>query len=61
MDSKKTRPFRALKVWMTMASRAAGIPASPCQAARALPDFHVREPQSLSIVCREFRTKAKPP
>ncbi len=62
---EQTRPFRALKVWMTM--RHLGLQGYRrliehdiamaqrlYQAARALPDFEVREPQSLSIVCLRY-------
>jgi aromatic-L-amino-acid decarboxylase len=59
---EQTRPFRVLKVWMTMRHlgldgyrRAIEHNMSMAErlhdAARAALDFEVREPQSLSIVC----------
>lgn len=62
---EQTRPFRALKIWMSMRHlglagyrRAIAHDIALAErlhaAARSAPDFAVREPQSLSIVCLRF-------
>jgi glutamate/tyrosine decarboxylase-like PLP-dependent enzyme len=62
---EQTRPFRALKVWMSMRHlglngyrRAIEHDIAMAErlhaAARAATDFEVREPQSLSIVCLRY-------
>jgi aromatic-L-amino-acid/L-tryptophan decarboxylase len=62
---EQTRPFRALKIWMSMRHlglhgyrRAIEHDIAMAErlrdAAWAAPDFEVREPQSLSIVCLRY-------